>query len=193
MNRSSKKEEELELLISDCLSGKPKAQYTLFKTYYGMMMNVCLRYARHRDEAKDMLNEGFIKIFGNLSQYSRTGPFEGWIKRVMANAALDYQRKYEDFSKMVAYDEIEENRPEMSYSNMAPERLTYDELMNAIQQLPTMSKNVFNLYIFENYSHAEIAEILGIKEGTSHWHLNFARKKLKERIALMNHVPAEVK
>ncbi len=179
-------EKEIDKLISDCLAHKQKAQFTLFKRYYSAMMNVCLRYADGYEEAQDMLNEGFIKIFANLDKYRDTGSFGAWMKRVMANAALDYQRKYHKSGvSSVSYDMVPEMEMTEKIENSAPGKLSYDELMSCIQQLPMMSKNVFNLYVFENYTHQEIAEMLGIKEGTSHWHLNFARNRLKILISQM--------
>ena len=187
MSSLSEKEMMTAELIRDCLNNKRKAQYKLFRNYYGMMMNVCLRYAGNHDEAQDMLNEGFIKIFANLEKYQPTGSFEGWMRRVMANAALDFHRKHTAEKQTVSFDDITETEMMSSHSgNVAIDKLNYEELMNYVQQLPNMSRTVFNLYIFEDYSHAEIAEMLNIKEGTSHWHLNFARTKLKEMISQMN-------
>lgn len=183
-----KKEKETRHLIDGCLAGKRKAQYMLFKKYYSPMLNVCLRYAGTIEEAKDMLNEGFIKIFANLNMYKEEGSFEAWMKKVMANAAIDFQRKFGDNAHTISYDLVVENEMETISENTALSNLSYNELIKCIQQLPVMSRNVFNLFVFENYSHAEIAELLNMKEGTSHWHLNFARNKLKQEIFRMNHI-----
>lgn len=179
---SAQQEKITEQLIVDCIAQKRKAQHLLFKSYYGLMMSIALRYAHDHDEAQDMLNEGFIKVFANLSKYENRGSFEGWMRKVMVNTALDYLRKNSHHYETVPYEEINEGDAEIQIENSAMQNLTYNELMKCIQQLPTMSRNVFNLYIFEDYTHAEIADMLGMKEGTSHWHLNFARKKLKELI-----------
>lgn len=181
-----KDEKEIAELIRDCLAQKRKAQHKLFKSYYSSMMNVCLRYANGSDEAQDMLNEGFIKIFANLDKYKNTGSFEAWMRRVMANASLDFQRKYHSDIQSVPFETLQEAEFAKATHNDALNNLSYNELMLCIQKLPAMSKNVFNLYVFEAYNHAEIAEMLNIKEGTSHWHLNFARNKLKEEITRIN-------
>ena len=104
------------------------------------------------------------------------------MKRVMANAALDFQRKHKSTIETVEYDAVDNGTMVQFDENTAISKISSDELMLLIQRLPFMSKSVFNLYVFEDYSHAEIAEILQIKEGTSHWHLNFARTKLKQLI-----------
>lgn len=181
-NSSAEKEKVTEQLISDCIAQKRVAQHRLFKSYYGFMMSIALRYAHDEEEAQDMLNEGFMKVFSNLEKYKQTGSFEGWMRRVMVNTALDYLRRNSHHYETLPYDEISEQDIEIQVENSAMQNLTYNELMLCIQKLPTMSRNVFNLYVFDNYSHAEIAEMLGMKEGTSHWHLNFARNKLKEEI-----------
>ncbi|MEG1555846.1 MAG: sigma-70 family RNA polymerase sigma factor [Bacteroidales bacterium] len=173
---------EVLQLIEDCKTNNRKAQHRLFKFYFSSMFNVCMRYARDSEEAQDMLNEGFLKIFSNLDKYENSGSFEAWMKRVMINSALDYQRKYKTLVETVNYEAVPESILNVYDENNAISKISSDELMQLIQKLPPMSKNVFNLYLFENYSHAEIAKLLNIKEGTSHWHLNFAKNKLKEEI-----------
>jgi len=185
MNIQPNDDKVITQLIADCIANNSTAQHKLFKSYYSSMFNVCMRYATDYNEAQDMLNEGFLKIFSNLDKYENRGSFEAWMKRVMANAALDYQRKYKTLINTVQYDTVPEIEIESYDENRALSKMSGDELMLLIQHLPPMSKNVFNLYVFENYSHAEISQMLNIKEGTSHWHLNFARTKLKKEILAM--------
>lgn len=185
MNIQQDNDNVIKQLIADCIARKSKAQHKLFKTFFSSMFNVCVRYANNYEEAQDMLNEGFFKIFSNLDKYENKGSFEAWMKRVMANSAIDYQRKYKTLIYTVEFDTIPEMELERFSENNAIEKMSGDELMSLIQQLPPMSRTVFNLYIFENYSHAEISKMLNIKEGTSHWHLNFARNKLKKDIIAM--------
>ncbi|HNW68133.1 MAG TPA: sigma-70 family RNA polymerase sigma factor [Bacteroidales bacterium] len=179
------KEEEQQQLIAACLSNSRKGQHKLFKLYYGKMTAVCMRYANNYDEAQDMLNEGFMKIFANLDKYADEGSFEAWMKRVMVNAAIDYQRKYKTIVQTVNYEVVPEVEIATFDENKAISKMSADELLALIQKLPPTSRNVFNMYVFENYSHAEISKILDMKQGTSHWHLNFARTKLKELITKM--------
>ena len=188
MNIRTKNDDEKQLIL-DCIANRRNAQYKLFKRFFSSMMNVCLRYATDRTEAEDMLNEGFVKVFANLHKYEDRGSLEVWIKRIMANNAIDYQRKHKSLTTMVSFDEVAEIEVERTDYNRAMDKLSYEEILECIQQLPPVSKNVFNLYIFEDYSHQEIAEALNIKEGTSHWHLNFARNRLKEMIQKLHHTP----
>lgn len=174
-------EEELKQLIAECKQEKRRAQHRLFKKFYGTAKAVCMRYAQSEEEAEDMVSEGFMKVFSHLENFQE-GSFEAWLKRIMVNSSIDYQRRYHTLTVMVNYEEL----PEMEVSgfdqNKALSKISADELLTLIQQLPPVSRSVFNLYVFEDCPHAEIAQILGIKEGTSHWHLNFARNKLKQLI-----------
>lgn len=183
MDIEIRNDSKLTQLIADCKRGSHRAQHKLFKTYYSHMFGICMRYASNPDEAEDMLSEGFLKIFSNLEQYEETGSFEAWMKRVMTNAAIDFQRKYKTLIETVEYESVSEIDLQRYDVNPALDKISSDELMELIQELPPVSRLVFNLYIFENYTHTEIAEKLNIKEGTSHWHLNFARNTLKKKIS----------
>ena len=101
-------EEEVEQLIADCLAEKRRAQHKLFKQFYGTAFAVCMRYAKGEEEAQDMLNEGFIKVFANLQKFQNKpeGSFEGWLKRVVVNAAIDYQRRYKTLVQMTDYEDV---------------------------------------------------------------------------------------
>ncbi|MDR1113105.1 MAG: sigma-70 family RNA polymerase sigma factor [Bacteroidales bacterium] len=182
MSKTQKTLTDYTPLIAACMDSNPKAQQKLFKQFYGMLFKLCMRYTRNYEEAQDMINEGFVKIFANLGRYKNSGSFEAWLSSVMVNAAIDYQRKFAVRQEMVNFEEIEEVIWEQNVENEALSRISSRELMTLIQQLPDQSRTVFNLYVFEEYSHADIAALLHIKEGTSHWHLNFARNKLKEAI-----------
>jgi len=174
-------EEELMQLIADCRAEKRRAQHKLFKLFYEDVMAVCMRYAKDEEEAQDMLSEGFIKIFANLDKFAE-GSFKAWVKKVAVNTAIDYQRKYKTLTQMTDIEEVSEVEIQSYDENTALSKISTDELLNMIQQLPPTTRSVFNLYVFDGYPHAEIAKMLQMKEGTSHWHLNFARTKLKEMI-----------
>jgi RNA polymerase sigma-70 factor (ECF subfamily) len=118
MNIHAKNDEEKQLIL-DCIADKRKAQYKLFKKFFSAMMNVCLRYASDYSEAEDMLNEGFVKVFANLHKYEDRGSLEVWIKRIMANNAIDYQRKHKSLVNMVSYDEIMEIEVEKTDYNVS--------------------------------------------------------------------------
>lgn len=174
----------LELMnwLEGCRQGNRRAQHKLFKRYYGPMYQVCMRYASTTDEAEDMLNEGFLKVFSNIDKYENTGSFESWMKRVMINAALDYRRRYDPKVEMTDLSNVQEMTAVGYDVNEALSKISADELIALIQKLPPATRTVFNLFVFENCSHAEIAERLDITEGTSAWHVNAARARLKNDI-----------
>ncbi len=175
-------EDELRQIVADCRAEKRRAQHKLFKLSYGDVMAVCMRYAKDEEEAQDMLSESFIKIFSNLDKYDGQGSLAAWMKRVTVNAAIDYQRKYKTLTPMADIEEMVETGLGLVDENTAISKIGTDELLTLIQKLPPTSRSVFNLYVFEELPHSEIAKLLDMKEGTSHWHLNFARTKLKEMI-----------
>jgi RNA polymerase sigma-70 factor (ECF subfamily) len=141
-----------------------------------------MRYAGSTDEAADMLNEGFLKVFSNLDKYENTGSFEAWLKRVVCNAALDYRRKYDRNVTFIELEDIPDNRLADNSMNDAVSRMSSQEMVELIQLLPPVTRTVFNLFVFEGYSHSEIASQLNMTENTSAWHVNQARTKLKAAI-----------
>lgn len=175
--------DQLEHIIKGCIAGKSSSREMLYKLYAPKMWGVCLRYARDNDEAKDILQDGFIKIFDKISQYEGRGHFEGWIRRIMINTALAEYRKRRylnvDSSMIVKHDE--EASENVEYD------LTAEELLQIIKELPPQYKLVFNLYAIEGYAHKEIAERLNISEGTSKSNLSRAREILQKKVnALYN-------
>lgn len=168
--------------VNACKSGSTRAQHKLFKHFYSKAMSVCMRYAGSTDEAADMLNEGFLKVFSNLDKYENTGSFEAWLKRVMCNAALDYRRKYDHGVSLVDIDEVPDVQIADHHLNEAISRISSQELVSLIQLLPPTTRMVFNMFVFEGFSHGEISEQLNISVNTSAWHVNSARNQLKASI-----------
>ena len=165
-------------LIKGCIRSDSRCQRTLFEQYAGKMMSVCLRYAQDQMEAEDMLQDGFIRVFSNMHQFKFEGSFEGWIRRVIVNAALKRLQK-----RKIHFQEITERNEDAP--RMEPyvyNHLGEAELMQLIQQLPDGYRTVFNLNVIEGYSHEEIAEMLGIQAGTSRSQLVKARKMLQQQI-----------
>lgn len=177
-----KEQSELLEWVRACRAGNARAQRKLFKHFYGTVMAICMRYAGSTDEAADMLNEGFLKVFSNLDKYEDTGSFEAWMKRVVCNAALDYRRKYDKNIELVELDGISDSNLVDHHLNDAVAKISSQEIVGLIQQLPPVTRTVFNLFIFEGYSHGEIAQQLNITENTSAWHINNARTRLKDAI-----------
>lgn len=176
--------DQSELLewVHACREGNARAQRKLFKHFYSSVMAVCMRYAGNSDEADDMLNDGFLKVFSNLDKYEDSGSFEAWMKCVVRNAALDYRRKYDQKVDFVDIDEVVDNQMTDYHLNDAVSKMSSQEVISLIQQLPPVTRTVFNLFVFEGFSHKEISEQLNITENTSAWHVNSARTRLKNAI-----------
>lgn len=166
----------LKKLISQCRKQDREAQEKLYREYSGKFFTLCLKYSGNYEQAKDNLQDGFIKIFQNISQYKGKGSFEGWMTRIMINTAL---KKYQKQTVYLAIDEELLEEPEVQVDE---EMLSVDFLIKIVQELPERYRLVFNLYTMEGYSHKEIAALLHISEGTSKSNLARARIKLKERI-----------
>jgi RNA polymerase sigma factor (sigma-70 family) len=170
--------DDLGQIIKGCVAGKNASREMLYKLYSGKMWAVCLRYAKDYDQAKDILQDGFVKVFDKISQFEGRGHFEGWLRRVIVNTALSEYRKQRHLT-------FEANNPipveEESDDNVECD-ISAQELMEIIKELPPQYKMVFNLYAIEGYSHKEIAETLNISEGTSKSNLSRARDILKKRI-----------
>ncbi len=166
-------------LIKGCLEGSPLFQRMLYKRFAAKMLFVCCRYTANKEEAEDILQEGFISVFDKLSQFKGEGSFEGWIRRIMVNKAIEHYRKT---SKIFPLLDIENVQHELVDTNDVRSNIASEELMEMIQSLPPMYKMVFNLYIFEEMNHKEIAEKLGIVEGTSKSNLFHARMLLRKKL-----------
>ena len=171
-----------ENLIKRCIQGESKAQKQLYDYFSRVLYGICLRYSQNPDDAKDILQEGFIKIFSKISQYSGKGSFEGWIKRVMVNTALEFYRSNKVHTgQSDVYEQVE-----ISFSSFSLERISQKELLIAMNNLALGYKTVLNLYAIEGYSHAEIAEMMGISEGTSKSQLSRARVAFASELKKLN-------
>lgn len=168
-----------EELIKGCLAGTWAFQQMLYKRYAAKMLTVCMRYATSKEEAEDILQEGFILVFEKLKQFKMKGSFEGWVRRIMVNKAIENFRKS---SRMYPLTSIEGNENIAITTEDILSNINAKELLNMIQELPPMYKMVFNLYVFESMTHKEIAAELGIAEGTSKSNLSDARNILKKKI-----------
>ena len=174
-------------LIQACIKEDKSAQKALYDLFSAKMYFVCLRYARHEAEAQDILQDAFIKVFDKLDSFRFNGSFEGWVRRIMVNTALNYCRK-----STYKYENIGiEDYQDKVVNSKAISRLSEQELLGIIQQLPDGYRMVFNLYIIEGYSHKEIAEMLSISENTSPSQLDKARKWVQnvlEKLKTSNNV-----
>lgn len=151
-------------LVNGCVSKKPVAQKLLFDRYSRKMMGVCIRYADRREEAEDMLQNGFIRVFEKIETFRGSGSLEGWIRRIIVNEALTYLRKNKAMKLNI---DIDDAKYMIAGSLDVGAAINEKDLLKMIQQLPAGFRTVFNMYAIEGYSHKEIADRLGISEGTS--------------------------
>jgi RNA polymerase sigma-70 factor (ECF subfamily) len=170
--------EKLDILIRGCRNGRPKSQEELYRRFASSMYGVCLQYASSEDDAQDILQDGFIKVFGKLDQVKNPAAFPGWIRRVMINTALE---KYRSLVHLQRVDDAKDEKLEISGEEVLND-LTCEELVALIQTLSPKYRMVFNLYAVEGYNHKEISETLGISVGTSKSNLSRARAILQEKI-----------
>jgi len=171
--------ETLQEEIKGSLAGNAMAQRMLYRRLAGKMLLVCMRYMKNKTEAEDVLQEGFMLVFQKLDQYNGSGSFEGWIRKIMVNKSLEHLRKSVYLYPMKDLSGINDYAisTEDVFGNIASK-----DLLRMIQELPPAYRTIFNLYVFEGLKHKEIAEMLGISEGTSKSNLSDARKLLKKRI-----------
>lgn len=171
---------KLKELVRLCKKQDRKAQEKLYREHSDHLFMLCLKYSGDYEQAKDLLQDSFIKIFQNIDQYSGKGTFEGWMSRIVINTAIKKSRK-KGIHLSISGDYPEDTEEDLEDSN-----LSLDFLIKIIQELPDAYRMVFNLYVMERHSHKEIAEMLGISEGTSKSNLARARMKLRESIKHYN-------
>ena len=169
-------EKELYKLLDLCRKGDRPGQDRLYRNYYAYCLGICLRYSRTKEEAIEILNDGFIKIFSKLNLYSAGLSFKGWIRKVMINSAIDYYRRNEKHYHSLDISHVQYE----STAESVIDQLSETEIIGAIQLLPPSYRMVFNLFVIEGYKHEEIANQLNISVGTAKSNLAMARNKLKK-------------
>lgn len=173
------------LLIKGCIRGERSSQSQLYNLYAAKMLAVCMRYAKNREEAEEIIQEGFMRVFTYIKQFKGTGSLEGWIRKIMVNCALVRYKKKVHLVPVVEFDSghciTEDGTDIISILNAK-------ELLKLIQALTPAYRVVFNLYVFEGMKHREIAEVLGISEGTSKSNLSDARTALQKTLMREGHV-----
>ena len=167
-----------EEIIEGCLQGGRKYQKLLYEKFYGSMIVVCMRYTNDREEARDVLHEGFIKIFRNLTKFNRGTNLGAWIRRIMINTAIDHYRKSAKRPNLV---EINQAIHEADIHDVVSD-LGAEEILGMVQKLSPAYRTVFSLYVIEGHSHKEVGKLLGISEGTSKSNLAKARAKLQKMV-----------
>lgn len=165
-------------LVQKSRKGSRRAQQKLFKACFAYGMSVCLRYTDSQHQAEEAFSEGFVKVFTQLDRYDESRSFKAWLRRILINTAIDLHRR----EKPHRYQVEIENAVPLHFDECALDRLSADEIRQLISELPPAYRNVFNLYVVEGYNHREIADLLGISEGTSKSNLSKARARLQARI-----------
>lgn len=176
-----------EQLVKECVSGNTIAQKKFYDLFAKKMMGVCLRYTNNIEEAQDVLQDGFIKIFNKLHDFESKGSLEGWVRRIMVNTALDHYRRNKKHQNDVEVDAVSYK---LEKSDFIVESITADDLLKIVQSIPEGYRVVFNLFAIEGYSHKEIAERLGVTESTSKSQYSRA-KSLLRKLLIENNIVEE--
>ena len=165
-------------LLKGCLEHDRSSQKLLYRQYFGYSMSICLRYAPNREEAVEVVNDGFMKVFTRIGTYDPKRSFKNWLGRIMVNTSIDYYRANH---KHFHHDDLDTAK-ETEFPADVIDKLAYDELISLVQQLPQSYRTVFNLHVIDGYKHEEIAEMLSISAGTSKSNLFKAKEVLKGMI-----------
>lgn len=168
-------EDSIRPLLKGCLDGNRVSQKSLYQAFYGYGMSISLRYASNRDEASEILNDAFMKIFTNLKQFDFGKPFKPWLRKILVNTAINHYHKKQ---REIQVEEMQ-NARNASDSEKILSGISYQEVIGLLQRLPPAYRTVFNLYVIEGYSHEEIANMLNIATGTSKSNLFKAKEQLK--------------
>ncbi|RZM21681.1 MAG: RNA polymerase sigma factor [Pedobacter sp.] len=171
---------EAQLIVA-LKRGESRAHKVVYERFSGKMLAVCTRYCANRDDAEEVMLDGFMRVFEKIEQFREEGSFEGWIRRVMVTESLMFLRKAKQWRQEVPLDEVMVE-PDYEWADTA---VNENDLMRLVNQLPDGYRTVFNLYAIEGYAHAEIAEMLGISEGTSKSQLSRARMMLQANLKKM--------
>jgi RNA polymerase sigma-70 factor (ECF subfamily) len=156
----------------------------LYQHFHGYALSICVSYAENKDDAVEIMNDGFLKVFRNLDKQREANALTGWLRKIMVNTAIDYYRK-NNHLKLNKPLEKARSQSSADYGDQSVyAQLSADEILKVVQQLPAPYRLVFNLYVIEGYSHREIAEKLEIAEGTSRSHLSEANSRLRELLTL---------
>lgn len=168
-------------LVDGCQRESPKHQRALYERYHRLMLGVCLRYTDNRDDAQDILQEGFIRVFKHIKTFRKQGSFEGWVRRIMIHTAIEHYRRN---SRYFMVDVKEAGDVKMDAEALSS--LSREEILGLIQELPSGYRTVFNLYAIEGYTHQEIGEMLNISDGTSKSQLSRAKRLLQQKLIRLN-------
>jgi RNA polymerase sigma-70 factor (ECF subfamily) len=176
--KSHYSEDDLNSLLAACKDKNPKAQKTLIRIFFSYAKSISLRYATSREEMEEIIDDSFLKVFQNIEKYDYTTSFKAWFRTIVIHTTIDYYRKSLKYAHQVDIDEVDV----IDLNDDVINKISAEEILSLVQQLPPSYRIVFTLYVVEGYNHREIAEMLGIKEGTSKSNLQDARRKLQHMI-----------
>lgn len=172
-------------LLALCVKQDSRAQHELYRLCYSFLMSVCSRYTNNKEDSESLLNQSFLKILMSVRNYKQEVPFKLWIRKITVNTIIDEFRKNKKIKQntlTVDFQSSVENNSLFEINNYI-KKINAQEIYDLISQLPEISKTVFNMFVVDGYSHKEIAEALGIPEGTSRWQLNSAKEELKKKLS----------
>ncbi len=171
-----------ELIIKGCKKEEQAAQSELYRRYYSYILNFCMRYTSNEDEALEVLNDAFLKVFRNIKKFRGDGSLAGWIRQIAFRTVLDNIKKNTKYYEIITLN----TDHDVYLENDALERISNEEILRCLQQITPASRHVFALHVLEGYDHKTISEMLGISVNTSRWHLSHARSELKKIYSKMN-------
>lgn len=181
MNLFGKKNWTEQELVAGCVRNDRRAQEALYRRFFPGMMRMCLRYTRDEDRAMEIVNNGFLRVFKKLDTFAFKGSLEGWVRRLVYHSVADHFREHAKYYHFLVFEERD-----ATVLETGNDRFFEEDILREVRALPPTSQEVFRLYAIEGFSHNEIAERLGISEGTSKWHLSTARAKLREQLEALD-------
>ncbi len=168
----------LDIIIKGCSKNDRESQKQLYKLYYSYAMSICLRYSRNYDDAVEVLNDAFMKVFSNIDKYDTARPFKAWLRVILINASIDHYKKNLKHNKNQELSETQGMTSDFRPDN----EIRYEDLMRLVQKLSPVYRAVFNLYVIDGYKHKEIAEMLNINVSTSKANLTKAKANLRKML-----------
>ena len=165
----------IDEIIRGCRDGKRIYQRRLYELYYAYGMSICMRYSRNEDDAIEIVNDSFMKVYKNIKKFNTQQPFKPWFRRILINTSLNYIKKNEKFKRQESMD----NHRDLMTAEDILSKISYQEMIQMVQSLSTAYRTVFNLYVIDGFKHEEIAKTLGISVGTSKSNLAKAKGKLR--------------
>jgi RNA polymerase sigma factor (sigma-70 family) len=180
MNKNLESHSEIEI-VNGCIRNERFFQELLYRRHFPAMMRMCLRYTSDRDQAMEIINNGFLRVFKKIEQFQFKGSLEGWIRKLVYHCMADYFKNNQRYVQFMVFEDRDEQRVVQEQATVS---CYVDDLMQLVTTLPDTTQKVFKLYAVEGYTHDEIGKLLGISDGTSKWHLSSARQRLKHALGI---------